>query len=59
MAEVNVNMPLHITHELIQAVRDNELTKCEDKDEMNTRIGWLICAYDVMVERRCNPPKPD
>jgi hypothetical protein len=51
--EVTVNMPLHLTSELMKAVRENELTRCDDKDEMNTRIGWLMCAYDVMVETRC------
>lgn len=50
--EVTISMPLHLTHELIQSVRKNELTKCDDQDEMNRRIGWLICAYDVMVEAR-------
>jgi len=50
--EVRVEMPLHITHALIQAVRDDPLTACEDKDEMNTRIGWLVCAYDAMIEAR-------
>lgn len=54
MEEVTVSMPLHITHDLIQAVRNNELTMCDDKDEMNTRIGWLICAYDAMIEYRLN-----
>lgn len=51
--EVTVEMPLHLTNELMKAVRENDLTRCDDKDEMNTRIGWLMCAYDVMVEKRC------
>lgn len=58
MEEVTVSMPLHLTHDLIRAVRDNDLTKCDDKDEMNTRIGWLICAYDAMVEARLKAPNP-
>jgi len=52
MTEVTVAMPLHLTHELIQAVKNNDLTKCDDQDEMYMRIGWLICAYDVMVAAR-------
>jgi hypothetical protein len=56
MEEVTVSMPLHLTHDLIKAVRNNDLTKCENKDEMNTRIGWLICAYDAMVEQRTKTP---
>lgn len=52
--EVTVNMPLHLTHQQIHAVRQNELTRCDDADEMNKRIGWLICAYDVIVDSRVN-----
>ena len=56
MEEVYVHMPLHPTHEMLQVVRKNELTKCDDMDEMNKRIGWLICAWDVMVEARIKVP---
>lgn len=49
--EVKVAMPLHLTHDMIQAVRENDLTRCDDKDEMNKRIGWLICAYDAIVAK--------
>lgn len=48
--EIKILMPAKITAELIEAVRKNDLCACTDKDEMNKRIGWLICAYDAMVE---------
>lgn len=47
--QVSVLMPLRVTFEMLRAVRLDDLCSCEDKDEMNKRIGWLICAYDVMV----------
>ena len=50
--EVTVNMPSHLTSELMKAVREHEDTRCEDKDEMNLRIGWLMCAYDVIIQER-------
>lgn len=50
--EVTVQMPLHITHEMLLAVKSDPLTKYEDKDKMNHLIGWLVCAYDVMVKTR-------
>lgn len=50
--EVVVAMPLHLTHELINAVRDSELTRCDSREEWHTRLGWLMCAYDVMVAAR-------
>lgn len=51
-AEICVSMPATITHGLIQAVKADPLCNYADKDEMNTRIGWLVCAYDAMVKAR-------
>ena len=48
--EIKILMPAKITAELIEAVRKNDLCACTDTDEMNKRMGWLICAYDAMVE---------
>lgn len=45
-----ITMPLAPTSAMLRAVRNNPLTQCDEKDEMNTRIGWLICAWDVLVE---------
>jgi hypothetical protein len=49
MSEVTVILPSKLTSDLLHALRKDDLTACEDKDEMNKRIGWLICAYDVLI----------
>lgn len=54
--EVTVKMLLHPDHAMLTAVRNHELTRCEDADEMNKRIGWLLCAYDVMIDSRLSTP---
>ena len=46
-----VTMPLHLTGDMLRAVRQHPTTSCEDKDTENTRIGWLLCAWDVLVEQ--------
>ena len=56
MTEVTVTMPLQLTREMIQAVRENPTTKVEDAEEWYARLGWLICAWDVLVEHRMPPP---
>jgi hypothetical protein len=50
MPEVTVQMPVTLTPELIRAVRDHETTKAENWEEWHARLGWLMCAYEVMVE---------
>jgi len=45
-----VQMPKRITVEMINALRDNPTTSVDDKDEFHKRIGWLVCAYDVLVD---------
>lgn len=44
-AEVTVDMPLHLTRDMIEAVKNDPMTSVEDKDEWHKRLGWLICAY--------------
>ena len=61
--EVLVAMPLALNTEMIRAIREHETTKTDDRDEMNRRIGWLLSAWDVLVEFRCqlhvaNPQGP-
>lgn len=53
-SEVVLCMPLHLTAEMLDAVRQHEDTRCDDKDEENRRIGWLLCAWDVLVAVRSN-----
>lgn len=53
MAEpVTVNMPLALTPEMIRAVRDHESTRIDDRDEWRARLGWFLCAWDVLVDQR-------
>lgn len=56
---VTVGMPVHLPTEFLEAVRKNELTRCDDADEMHKRIGWLICAYAVLIEAQCDEPRYD
>lgn len=57
--EVMVTMPMALTPEMIRAVRDHETTKAEDRDEGHRRLGWLMCAYDVILEERLKTPGQD
>lgn len=61
MNDVCVLMPWRLSADDLDAVRNDPLCAVGDKDEMNKRIGWLICAYDAMVARRTNSvnPEPD
>lgn len=52
MADVLVTMPRDLTPGMLRAVRQDPLTSCDDKDEENRRIGWLLCAWDVLIEYR-------
>ncbi len=59
MSEVTFQMPATLTPEMLRAVRQNPTTSTEDKDEENRRIGWLLCAWDVLVEHRVLPGPED
>jgi hypothetical protein len=53
MAEAQqVSMPARLTAEDLDVVRADPLCILDDQDEMNSRIGWLICAYDAIVSAR-------
>ena len=52
MNEVTLSLPLRLGYREFQAVRNDPLCTCEDKDEMNVRIGWLICAYEAIVNSK-------
>lgn len=45
----SVLMSKRITLEMINALRDDPTTSVDDKDEFHKRVGWLICAYEVIV----------
>lgn len=52
MNPVTVTMPLELTVDMLRAVRLDPMTSTVDKDEENRRIGWLLCAWDVLVAKR-------
>lgn len=47
-------MPKRLTAGDLDAVKNDPLSAVSDIDEMHKRIGWLICAYDAIVESRLN-----
>jgi len=57
MSEETVTMPLALTPALIRAVRDDPLCQVP-REQWHERLGWLICAWDVLVEHRL-PPKDE
>lgn len=58
MEEVSVLMPLRLSANELDAVRRDPLCSFCDMDEMNKRIGWLICAYDAIVKQRISVTNP-
>lgn len=49
-----ITLPYELPAEVLRAIRRHDLTAIEDKDAMDTRIGWLLCAWDVIVEHGAN-----
>jgi hypothetical protein len=52
MEPVTVNMPLALTPELIAAVREHPTTRSDDMESWHKKLGWLMCAWDVIVATR-------
>jgi hypothetical protein len=50
---VTVQMPVELPRDWWRAVLDHPSTsmKGSSKDEEMTRLGWLLCAWDVLVEK--------
>lgn len=55
MKPVTVTLPLALTADMLRAVRLHPTTSTEDKEEEHRRIGWLLCAWDVIVAQRETP----
>lgn len=53
---VTIDMPLYLTTEMIEAVRTSSLTSIENAEDWYTRLGWLVCAYSVIIEQRKQNP---
>jgi hypothetical protein len=51
---VTVAMPLQLTPEMIRAVRTDPTTAVADMEEWHARLGWLICAWYVLVAIQTN-----
>ena len=52
MNRVRISMPLDLTTEMIRAVRDDPSTCLANNEEWHTRLGWLICAWEVLAKHR-------
>lgn len=57
IGRVTVTMPRALNSEMLRAVRDHETTKTDERDEWHRRLGWLLCAWDVLLDNR--PPLGD
>ena len=55
MSEVTITMPLTLTPEMIRAVRDDPTTCTASHEAWHARLGWLLCAWDVLVRHRRMP----
>ena len=56
-------MPYRLTADDLRAVGRDPMCAMDDKDELYTRLGWLISAYDAIVAERLKtlnavPPAP-
>ena len=54
--QVRIAIPVELPSSLLKAIREHPTTSHEDRDEMNQRIGWLLCAWDVIVETHGTTP---
>lgn len=52
MQTVTVTLPLELTRDMLNAVREHPTTKMENWEDWYARLGWLICAWDVILEYR-------
>ena len=48
-------MPRTLTPDMICAIRDDPTTSIADRDAWYARIGWMLCAWDVLVRHRIFP----
>jgi hypothetical protein len=51
-----VLMPLELSREMMLAVHDSPLTSCASQEVWYERLGWLICAYEVLIKNRPGVP---
>lgn len=46
-----VSMPQELTRADFAALKADPTTGFKDADEQHARLGWLLCAWDVLVKR--------
>ena len=52
LTQRQVNVPLTLTPEMMRAVRCHATTESESQEAWYARLGWLICAWPVLLEAR-------
>lgn len=46
---VSITFPIELSSDMLRAVMHDPMTSSDEKEEAYARIGWLICAWDVLV----------
>jgi hypothetical protein len=41
-------IPKHLPPEIVEALRNDPMTSIEDREQWHIRLGWLVCAWDVI-----------
>lgn len=57
-ASIRVLMPLELNWDMLRDIREDERTKMPDRAQMDERIGWLLSAWDVLVQHRIHQQEP-
>jgi hypothetical protein len=52
-------VPVKLDRDILNAIRKHPLTSADDKDDENRLIGWLICAWDVIVQESIRRQQSD
>lgn len=52
-------VPAELTRPMMLAVRDHPTTSASDTESWHAKLGWLICAWDVLKEFRVSPAPID
>lgn len=50
---VTVTMPRELSRGLLVAVKNHPTTKAANTEEAHRQLGWLLDAWEVMVEHQC------
>ena len=50
MDKETIKLPVQVNSEIIGAIRDSRLCKCEDNDRFIENLGFFVLAYSAVVE---------